>query len=219
MSVAALSATPVTYDYSFGGVSGGGITLGTSHKFTPAGYTAPIITAYGFSGLGDGHGVTATDLYSKGAAFDFSNPSDPNNGESGLGIASGSDHEIAGSDFVVLDISKLNGLVLSSINLYFESTTGDDKFALWGSNVFPSGTVSEPGNGVITGDQNGAVNIAALAGDKYLYITADCGNILVGGIAATDPASTPEPAYTGALGGMLIFGGAFLRRRLSRRKV
>jgi hypothetical protein len=184
----------------------------------PVGYpSGPSITAYGYSGLDSFGGISAKTLYSKGGAFNFSNPNSPSNGEVGLGIAGDGDHEISGDDFIVLDISKLTKLTLSSINLYFESTTDGDSFSLWGSNALPSlnSWLFEPGN-VITGDKDGAVNISSLEGDKYLYITANCdSDILIGGLPAVDPAVAPEPAYTAVCGALFLFGGLSLRRRLS----
>jgi hypothetical protein len=197
-SVAALNATIVTYDYSFGGVNGGNKDLGNSYTFSPIGYSSPSITAYGYTGLGGNH-VSAVDLYSKGSAFNFSNPSTSSNGESGLGLVNdpSGDHEIAEGSFVVLNLNNLEKLTLTSLNLYFESTTDGESFSVWGSNSMPGNSASMPWQGVITGDKDGSVNIASLKGDEYIYITANCdSNILIGGLTAVDPSVAPEPAYT-----------------------
>jgi hypothetical protein len=210
LSAASLSAGTVTYNYSFSGVKNSGSSnLGNSWAFSPVGYSSPTITAFGYSGLG-GH-INAAALYSNGSAYDFSNPA--NDSGKGLGMAGNSNHQLSGNDFIVLDLGNLSGLSITTLDVYFQGLTNGEKWAIWGSNTGPGSSVYEPGSGVMTGGSDGIQNISGFEGDRYLYIAADCGSILVGGLTVVDPHSAvPEPSSTAALGISLLGGGLLLRR-------
>ncbi len=216
LSVASLSAGTVTYNYSFSGVKNSGSSnLGNSWTFSPVGYSSPKITAYGYGGL-DGH-ISATALYSNGSAYDFSNPA--NDSGKGLGIASDSNHQLTGRNFIVLDLGNLNGLTISTLDVYFQGLTYNEKWAIWGSNTGPGSTVYEPGSGVMTGGSDGVQNISSFKGDRYLYVAADCESILLGALTVVDPnAPVPEPGATAALGFSLLGASLLVRRwRLARK--
>ena len=196
------------YNYAFGGL---GDLNSNTHTFAPVSGSAPTITATGFSGLGSS--AKSVNLYSKGtSAFPIKND------ESGLGLDNDTsgDHEITSGSAIMLDLSNIDKFSLSSLGLYTESTTDGEKWAIWGSNSAPTlnHSFSMPTSGVITGSSEGDQNISSLDGDRYLYITATCGNILLGGVTATDP--TPEPASAGMLGVALLGSGLVFRKRFKK---
>jgi hypothetical protein len=145
------------YQYSFGGL---GALGSSSHAFSPvSGPSSLSITAYGVDALG------ATNLYSKGSSFNFSNLS--YDSESGLGLASDptGDHEITPRNYVVLDLANMAGF--SSKGLYVESSSGTDRWAIWGWNGSLADAASEYSAGtVITGSSQGLQDLSALANDR-----------------------------------------------------
>lgn len=199
----ALQAASV-YNYAFGGLGG---DLGSStHTFAPSGGSGPTITANGFK-PGSGSTVTTVHLYSKGSGV-FPPPND----ESGLGLTNDptGDGEITSGSFIELDLGNLS---ISSLGIYTESTTGDEQWEIWGSNTAASAghAFSIPATnaaGVITGSSEGDQNVSILAGDRYIFITATDGNVLLGGLTAT----APEPGTASLLGLALLGSGLLFRR-------
>ncbi len=223
---AALSLPANTvYQYSFGNLGNLG---SSSHTFAPVnGPSSLSITAAGYHGLGSWN-LSSVNLYSKGSAFDFSHPG--NNGESGLGLVNdrSGDHEITAGNFIVLDLGNLSNLVLSSIGVYTESTTGNEHWAIWGSNSNTPGTdwlqrYVVPGNALTDNSPShsdqGLQDVSNFSNSRYLFVTSTNGNVLLGAFSATDPASaTPEPASAALLGIALLCVGTLSRRLKLRRK-
>ncbi len=200
----ALQAASV-YNYAFGGLGG---DLGSStHTFSPTSGSGPAITAYGFK-PGTGSTVAAVDLYSKGSGV-FPPPND----ESGLGLTNdgSGDDEITSGSFIELDLGQLT---ISSLGIYTESTTNGEEWEIWGSNTAAvAGHSFTIPSGGTTGFSEGDQNVSSLAGDRYIFVTALSGNVLLGGLTAT--ATTPEPGTAGLLGLALMGSGLLFRRRFS----
>jgi hypothetical protein len=197
----ALQAT--TYNYGFGGLGG---DLGSNtHTFAPSSGPNPTITATGFK-PGSGSTVVAVDLYSKGLSG-FPPPND----ESGLGLTNDSsgDHEITPGSFIMLDLGNLS---ISTLGVYTGSTTGGEKWEIWGSHTAvvagQSFTLPSGLTGITEGDQN----VSSLIGDRYIFITSLNGNILLGGLT-----TAPEPGSAGLLGFALIGSGLLFRRQFSKK--
>jgi hypothetical protein len=193
-----------TYDYSFGGV--GGDLHSNIHTFSPTGASGPSITASGYevdSSWLFGSYITPVDLYRKGSGGD----------ENGLGLTNDPSHEneITSGSFIMLDLGNFDDLVLTSLKLSTESTTGNDKFEIWGSNSAPSFFYSIPTSGLITGKGQGFQNVSSLDGDRYIFVSAQSGNVLLGGLSATTV--TPEPASAALVGLALAGAGMLFRRR------
>lgn len=195
-------------NYAFGGL---GSLNSSTHTFSPTSGSGPSITANGFTVTGGD--ATTVHLYSKGSGG-FPPPND----ESGLGLANDSsgDHEITTGSFIELDLGSLS---VSSLGVYTGSTTGDERWKIWGSN---SGAVagspfSIPGNsasGVLTGTNEGDQDVSSLAGDRYIFVSSANGNILLGGMTATS--AVPEPASAGMLGFALLALGILARKRFTK---
>ena len=196
----------VTYNYSFGGPGG---DLGSNtHVFSNTSGPNPTVTAVGYSNLGSLQGIHAVDLYSKGSGGD----------ENGLGLVNdpSGDHEITPGSLVYLDLNNLDKLVLTSLSVSMESTTDGETWAIWGSNIAPTSEhfYSAPFSGVLTGTKEGNVDLDSLLCERYIFISADCGNVLLSGLTASVDA--PEPASVGLMG--LSLAIAFLVFRVHSRK-
>ena len=189
------------YQYSFGGL---GVLGSSSHAFSPvSGPSSLSITAYGVDALG------GSNLYSKGSNFNFSNLS--YDSESGLGLASDptGDHEISPRNYVVLDLANLAGFL--SKGLYVESSSGTDRWAIWGWNGSLSDAASAfSASSVISGSSQGLQDLSALSGDQWIALTATSGNVLLGAFRAS---AAPEPASEGLLGLALIGTALVIRSR------
>ncbi len=201
----ALQASSV-YNYGFGGLG----NIGSNTKtFSPSSGPNPNITAIGFK-PGTGSTVTAANLYSKGSVG-FPPPND----ESGLGLVNDPTHdnEITSGSFIMLDLGNLS---ISSLGVYTESTTDGEEWKIWGSNTpaFAGQSFTIPGSG-LTGTGEGDQNVTSLAGDRYIFITAVNGNVLLGGITAT--ATNPEPSSAGLAGLAFVGCGLLFRRRISKK--
>lgn len=202
----ALQAATV-YNYAFGGLTPN--DLGTTHTFSPTSGPSPTITASGFQ-PGPGTTVVAVDLYSKGSSG-FPPPND----ESGLGLTNdpSHDHEITPGSFIMLDLGNLQ---LTSLGIYMESTTDGEKWDIWGSNTpAVSGHSYTIPNG-ITGTSEGLQNLSSLEGDRYIFISSLCGNVLVGALTDTVVTTNPEPASAGLAGLALLGFGVLFRRRFGK---
>jgi hypothetical protein len=191
-----------TYDYGFGGL---GDLHSSTHTFAPTAGSGPSITASGYEVENSFFGpyVESATLYSKGSGGD----------ENGLGLTNDPSHdnEITSGSFIMLDLGNFDDLVLTSLKLSTESTTGNDKFEIWGSNSAPSFFYSIPTSGLITGKGQGFQNVSSLDGDRYIFVSAQSGNVLLGGLSATTV--TPEPASAALVGLALAGAGMLFRRR------
>ncbi len=140
------SANAAALVFDFGSHTG---NLGTSETYTVSGLS---IIAKGYT-----PGGNATDLYGKNAGGD----------EIGLGLANdpSGDHEIAyGKGFVQLDVSQLLGNVLAASTFFAtNSTTGTEKWAVFGSNV--AGSYSGPA--LLTGTAETAQLLPSFGSYKY----------------------------------------------------
>ncbi len=199
-----------TYNYSFGGLGG---DLGSNtHVFSNTSGPNPNVTATGYANLNNNQGIQAVNLYSKGSGA-WPIPPD----ESGLGLVNdrSGDNEITAGSFVYLDLNNLDKLVLNSLDIYMESTTDGEGWEIWGSNTAPTSGhfFSAPNSGVLTGKNEGEVNLDSLLKDRYIFITSDCGNVLLGGLTASVDA--PEPASVGLIG--LSLGIAYFAFRVRSR--
>ncbi|MGH9582774.1 MAG: PEP-CTERM sorting domain-containing protein [Bryobacteraceae bacterium] len=199
----AMQAAPVD-NYAFGGL---GNLHSSTHTFSPVGGSGPSITASGFQVQYRG-GLTAVGLYSKGSGV-FPPPND----ESGLGLVNDptGDNEITQGSFIMLNLTDLS---LSSLGIYTESTTSPDEWEIWGSNsaAYVGENFSIPTSGVLTGTTEGDQNVSSLEGDRYIFISAVKGNILLGGLTANS--AVPEPASAGLLGLAFMGAGLLFRKRL-----
>lgn len=204
ISVTALNATSLTYDYSFGGISGihGGNNLNTPLTVNAIGGNGPSITALGYAL--DPNAVN-TLLYSTTSAFNFSSPL--NNGGVGMGTA-GDNDDISYGGLIVLNLTPLTNI--SSLTLYMDGSGDGNGVFIWGSTGLPNGNVTVPQNSEY---YTNAIDITGLfSTDKFVFITAENvdSDILLGGLTAV---AAPEPAYPAVLGGTLLLCGLFRRRR------
>jgi hypothetical protein len=202
--------------YAFGGASkSGNPDLGSTYSFAPTAGTGSNIVASGFT-LNSLGKVTSVDLYSKGSSV-FPPPND----ESGIGLVNdrSGDHEITPGSFIELNLGANS---YTSLGLYTESTTDGEEWEIWGSNtaahIGNSFTIpSTNSQGVITGYTEGDQNISSLAGDRYIFITAVKGNVLLGGLEGCTAA--PEPASVGMLSAALIGLGLLFRKKATKAAV
>ncbi len=109
----------------------------------------------------------------------------------------------------MLDVRSLS---LTTLDIYTGSATDGEEWAIWGSNTaaVAGQNFVIPTSGLITGTSEGSQNVSSLSGDKYLFVTAESGNILLGGVAT----AAPEPASAGLLGLALVGCGLLFRRQL-----
>ncbi len=160
------------YADSFTGPTG---PLGSSSVFNIDGTT---VTAYAFTSPG-----TTGDLYFKNSGVS----------ETGIGLTNGgSDHEIAGTSFVSLDISNLLSLGATSLAISMESVQHGESFEIWGSN-----SLGTPGT-VLVGPTSlnlVEVNVPGFSSYKYISVDAPTGDVLLHDLAIT----TPEPSTVGLL--------------------
>ena len=122
--------------------------------------------------------------------------------EFGLGMASGADHEIAGSLTLQVDLQQILALQPSSITIGISSLQAGETYQIWGSHA--AGTPVT----LLASNQSGTT--FNLTNDQFRFITISSPNasVLLDSLVATVPSSTstPEPGS----GVLLLFGLAGL---------
>jgi hypothetical protein len=146
--------------------------LGNSYIYYAG--TVPL-TAYGFNNTTNNH--TATALYAKNQGST----------ESGLGIASDSDHEINTSTFIQLDISKLVAAGFTNAQITFNSVQSGESYSVYGSNTLGTPGTKIAGPGILA---NTLTAMPGYGAWTYIGVTAAAGNVLIGDLAFTSPATT-----------------------------
>ncbi len=165
-----------------------------SSKVSPTGYSSTYqITANGLNG------TASTDLFVKSSG----------GGESGLGIKSDHDHEIAGTNSVDLNFTDLKRkLGITSLDFLISSVQPTESYFITGGSL--SGPVIAAGTG-----RNGTVTVSGtnLAYDDF-FVHAGNGNVLIETVTVNG--AVPEPASLAmtALG----VGATLVCARLRRRK-
>jgi hypothetical protein len=120
-------------------------------------------------------------------------------GEAGLGIASEPQHEIAGTQFIQLDLTNILAAHPSSIVLSVQSIQAGENYNVWASNSAGMNLTQLGAN------QTGATfNVILPPGDNFVSLVAGAGNVLLDDVDVTTP--TPEPSSAG----LLLFGLAAL---------
>jgi hypothetical protein len=186
------AASAATVDFHLGSSHPG--TLGFSQNFTVGAYT---VTAYGFTN-GTLGSSSRTDLYGKTGSGD----------ETGLGIAAGTDHEISGSEVIIIDTRAARLAGATNFTFKMGSTTAGERWLVMGDHSDNGASVVV--NATIAGDFgdfinsqggiNQAVNEAtySLGTDRFFEFTRvhelhDGGdNVLLSDITAV--AAVPEPS-------------------------
>lgn len=180
-------ATPITINFL---ENGSNLSLGSSSVFTESGVS---LTAYASSGQ---------NLYAKSAG----------SGETGLGIASDSDHEINSGNFIQL-YSSSSGLSLSS--LFLSSVQEDESATIWFSSQLGS-----LGSKIGTVYSDGSFNVSAYV-NGYIGVSAggECGNVLIatatGSTSTLSPRVDPVPDSGSTL---ILLGGVLTGLSLIKRK-
>jgi hypothetical protein len=157
--------------------------LGTTETYTAGGIT--------ISAAGYGRFFTPVDLYGKNSSGD----------EKGLGIKSGSDHEISGFDFVRIDFSNARAAGVTGFMFKMDSATNGEDWEVFGSNK-PNTNLTR----LLVGSDESLHPLSGAAGTyDYYYFKVDnpfsCDNVLLNSVEGIT-AAVPE-ASTWA---MLILG-------------
>jgi hypothetical protein len=198
-SVASAQGATVTWDLS-GGVAPPGTAVGTSHPFTAGGIT---ITAFGFT---NSSLTTPATLFEKNGGA----------GEIGLGLTNdpSMENEITGTNLIAINfVNAINaGLVPSSFDFQFNSTTGGESWAV----LFSDTGAANDFHALTGGTGSDELVHMNLANHPFYEFMSTNGNVLLHEVSAVT-AAVPEPAtWAMMLLGFLGLGFAF---RQSRRKV
>ena len=176
--VGLFSVAPVFADstgtFTFTGTLG---NIGPSDTFTSGGVS---LTLTGYSAPG-----VTSNLFAKNEG-----PT-----EFGVGMASGTDREIAGSLTLQVDLQQILALHPSSITLGISSLQPGETYQIWGSN-----TAGTPGT-LLASNQSGTT--FNLSSDQFRYITIASPNasVLLDSLVAnvSSSTSTPEPSSAALL--------------------
>jgi hypothetical protein len=159
--------------------------LGTSQNYTVSGFT---VTAAGFT---NNTFATPTNLFGKNNAGD----------EKGVGLNNNGDHEISGSNLIRVALPA----GLTSLSFQMNSTTDDEGWQVWASNLATSGYAL-----LLAGNDESSHSISSLFSFLYFKATGQEGsNVLLTSISATP---TPLPPAV-LLFGTVLAGLGFLQRR------
>lgn len=182
-----LLADPIVFNFSPSQAAAGNV--GLSEDYTSGAFT---ITAYGFvKSSGD-----QTSLYQKYTPGDTA--------ETGLGMASDSDHEIPGPYFVQLDVKNLIDAGFSSLTLSLGSLQRGEQANIYADTSFGSFT---SGNTFLVGLVGLPEEISTTVALTSRYL-----NITGGGSGGADPvlqsatASVPDGGSTALLLGASVLG-------------
>ena len=123
--------------------------------------------------------------------------------EMGIGLALGTDHEIAGPFVLQMDLQQILALNPSSVILGVNSIQGPDTYQIWGSK-----TAGNAGKLLATNQTSTSFNLSKDLQYRYITVASPTGSVLVDSLVATVPGfdSTPEPGSAA----LLLFGLAGL---------
>ena len=206
-SIYAMPAGAVVWDMSGGvGTTNGGTSAGTTHTFTSdvggfqifaSGFTNPSL-------------MTPLDMFLKNGGTDD---------EVGLGFTNESDHEIAGSRVVVVDMNTLLINNATAWSVEMNSTTDGEGWKILGSNTLTAGGFTHTVLQSVGPNDEALHNIAGNVPYRYLEFMSTSGNVLLEELNATggtlnQTSAVPEPAtWAMMLLGFVGLGFAFRQRR------
>lgn len=178
LGVCLLAAAPVfadsTTDFTFTGNLG---DIGQSASFTAGSLS---LTATGYSAPG----MTA-DMWEKNLG-----PI-----ETGIGLASEIDHEISGTRFIQLNLTKILAANPYSVVLVIDSIEAGEAYNVWGSNA--AGTL---GTSLASHQTSHTFTIPNLGSFDYISITAPSDTSVFSNVTLEDvDVTTPEPSSAGLL--------------------
>jgi hypothetical protein len=165
--------------------------------------------------------LTATAFGTGGNLFGKTGGGD----EDGLGLALGPDQEISGTNFIQLDITKVNFIPNSLISFQAGSTTNGEGWQVIGSNTAGSNSGTLLGSCTSTlgsGPGNSCENVMNLLSSATSFHFLDVSatgpagsNIL---IAHLDAQAVPGPIVGAGVPGVILAGGALLALAARRRR-
>ena len=196
-SVSLAHAAPISF--LFASQTG---NLGPTHTYSTGAPPLSVI-AVGFGGVGSVGGVHTINLYRKSAGP----------GERGLGLVNdpSADHEITFGSFIQLDVQGLFGKIASmSAKFAFDSTTGSEAYAVYGSN-----TAGALGTLLTSGKDETMHALPEFGAYRYYDFGSYKvkGNVLLSEISAYQ--TVPEPTTMALVGAGLVCLG-LIRRRAGR---